>query len=76
MAVSIKELEETIRIAFPEAIINISDLANDQDHYALEIKDPSFQGLSLIKQHRMVKDALSNLLHSRLHSITIKTKTL
>lgn len=74
MAVSIKELEETIRIAFPEAIINISDLANDQDHYALEIKDRSFQGLPLIKQHRMVKDALSGLLHSRLHSITIKTK--
>jgi stress-induced morphogen len=76
MAVSIKELEEAIRIAFPEAIINISDLANDQDHYALEIQDRSFQSLPLIKQHRMVKDALSHLLHSRLHSITIKTKAL
>jgi len=76
MAVSVKELEKTIRKTFPKAIIKISDLANDQDHYALEITDQSFYGLSLIRQHRLVKDALSDLLNSSLHSVTIKTKIL
>ena len=76
MAVSITELEETIRKTFPKAIIKILDTVNDQDHYALEISDQSFCGLSLVKQHKMVKNALSDLLNSRLHSITIKTNIL
>jgi len=74
MAISIKELEKIIRETFPDSIIKISDLVGDQDHYALEISDHSFSGLSLIKQHKAVKQALSNVLVSRLHSITIKTK--
>ena len=73
MSISKSELESIILKSFPEASIEIIDLAGDEDHYSLSIKDSAFVGLPLIKQHRMVKEALADVLVSRLHAITIKT---
>lgn len=73
MAISKSELNQILLQKFPNAIIKITDLANDEDHYSLDIKDQSFNGIPLIRQHRMVKDALAEVLRSRLHAITIKT---
>ncbi len=73
MAISKLELDTIIRESFPDATIEIIDLAGDEDHYSLTIKDKVFGGLPLIKQHKMVKEALRDVLQSRLHAITIKT---
>lgn len=73
MAVSSKEIEENLRISFPNAEIEIKDLVGDSNHYGLVIKDAGFNGKSLIAQHKMVKEALSELLKERLHAISIKT---
>lgn len=73
MAISKSELESIILQSFPDATIEIIDLAGDQDHYSLVISDKSFEGLPLIKQHKMVKAALADVLVTRLHAITIKT---
>ncbi len=74
MAISIENLEEIIRYTFPNAQIKILDLIGDQDHYSLEIQDDTFVGLSLINQHKLVKNALSTILNNnQLHAITIKT---
>ena len=59
---------------FKDAKIKLKDLAGDRDHYSLEIHDPSFENIPLIKQHKLVNTALSEVLHNRLHAITIKTK--
>jgi len=75
MAITKTELESIILKSFPESSIEIIDLAGDEDHYSLSIKDASFAGMPLIKQHRMVKEALAEVLVSRLHAITIKTST-
>jgi len=74
MAISKSELQSIILQSFPEATIEIVDLAGDEDHYSLSITDKSFAGMSLIKQHRMVKEVLADVLVSRLHAITINTK--
>jgi stress-induced morphogen len=73
MAIAKSELNEILVQKFPNAIIKITNLANDEDHYSLDIKDQSFNGISLIKQHKMVNDALAEVLRSKLHAITIKT---
>ncbi len=75
MAISSNELESILRETFPDAHIKIVDLVGDSDHYSLEIIDTSFSGKSLITQHKMVKDALKELLQAKLHSITIKTSS-
>jgi stress-induced morphogen len=73
VAISKSELEEVIKLSFPDAAIEITDLAGDGDHYSLHIRDKIFESLPLVKQHKMVKDALKELLNTRLHAITIKT---
>jgi len=35
---------------------------------------PSFKNIPLVKQHKLVNTALAEVLHSKLHAITIKTK--
>lgn len=75
MAISQEELEKVLLDTFPEGKIIINDLLGDQDHYSLEICDKSFSGLSLINQHRLVKTALAEILTTKLHAITIKTKS-
>lgn len=73
MAITIGELENILLTKFPQAKIKITDLAGDEDHYSLHISDPIFAGKTIIAQHRMVKEALGEVLKSRLHAITIKT---
>ncbi|WP_253308301.1 MULTISPECIES: BolA/IbaG family iron-sulfur metabolism protein [unclassified Rickettsia] len=73
MAISIEELEKVLRETFPDSIIKITDLVGDQDHYAVEISDSKFKGLTLINQHKLVKNALREILNTKLHAITIKT---
>lgn len=74
MAISETKLISILQQSFPNAKIKITDLAGDQDHYSLDITCSSFKGLPLIKQHRLVKDALSEVLEKELHAITIKTR--
>ena len=73
MAIKKEKLEEIIKSSFPEAIINIIDLAGDDDHFSLEIKSGKFNGLSRIKQHKMVYEALGNKMGNELHALSIKT---
>lgn len=74
MAIPESRLTDILQQSFPNAKIILTDLAGDQDHYALDITCKSFRGLSLIEQHKMVKHALSEVLQEKLHAITIKTK--
>ena len=74
MAISEQELYNILQQSFPNAQIKITDLAGDNDHYSLDIADESFRELTLIKQHKLVKLALSDVLDKRLHAITIKTR--
>ena len=71
MPISREDLEDTIAIAFPDAIINITALANDNDHWAVEIIDPVFKGHSRIAQHKMVQAAIK---HRDIHALQITTK--
>ena len=73
MAIKKEKLEEIIKKSFPEASINIVDLAGDDDHFSLEIKSRKFNGLSRIKQHKMVYDALDGKMGGELHALSIKT---
>ena len=74
MAISETKLQSILQNSFPNAKIKITDTARDQDHYALEITSNVFKDLPLIKQHRLVKEALAEVLVKELHAISIKTK--
>lgn len=74
MAISKSKLKNILQENFPDAKIIIQDTAGDQDHYAIDITSNAFDGLPLIKQHKLVKNALSEVLKQELHAVTIRTR--
>jgi stress-induced morphogen len=74
MAISESKLKDILQENFPDAKIIIQDTAGDQDHYAIDITSNVFDGLALIQQHKLVKNALSEVLKQELHAVTIRTR--
>lgn len=74
MAISQNELETLLQEAFPDAKIQIDDLAGDGDHYAAHIESIAFIGKSRIQQHQMVYAALKGKMGGELHALALQTK--
>ena len=77
MAMAANDIEELIRSTFPDAIITITDLAGDGNHYAAEITDSSFIGKNRVQQHRAVYSALKGKMdgtNGELHALALTTK--
>lgn len=73
MAMSATELETYLRQAFPDAQIRIDDLAGDGDHYSCSIVSEAFKGLSRVKQHQLVYQALQGHMGGKLHALALQT---
>ena len=74
MAMSQDQLKMYLTKAFPNAVIEIKDLAGDNDHFAAMITSSVFQGKTRIQQHKMVFDALEGHMGTRLHALSLKTQ--
>jgi len=58
MAMTAGEIEALIHAALPDAQITIEDLAGDGDHYRATVVSGAFSGLSRVRQHQLVFNAL------------------
>ena len=67
------DLEADLRAAFPDATIQIEDLAGDGDHYKARIVSATFAGLPRIKQHQLVYAALKGKMGGALHALALET---
>ena len=74
MTMQLKEIESLIKETFPDAIVEIQDLAGDGNHYSATITSSQFNGKSKIQQHKMVYDSLKGKMGNELHALAIKTK--
>jgi stress-induced morphogen len=70
-----QEIEDMIRVALPDARIEITDLAGDGNHYAARIISESFRGIPRVKQHKAVYDALGGRMGGVLHALQLSTGT-
>jgi stress-induced morphogen len=73
MAMAAAEIEALIRAAFPDAVIEIDDLAGDGDHYAARVISAAFAGMPRVRQHQMVYDALGGRMGGALHALALTT---
>jgi stress-induced morphogen len=69
------EIERLIKAKFPDATIQIQDLAGDGDHYAARVESSAFKGKSRVQQHQMVYDALGGRMGGVLHALALTTTT-
>ncbi|MCB1450222.1 MAG: BolA family transcriptional regulator [Nitratireductor sp.] len=73
MPMSAGDIEKMIKQGIPDAVVTIRDLAGDGDHYAAEVVAESFRGLSRVKQHQLVYDALKGNMGGVLHALALQT---
>tara|TARA_B100001113_G_scaffold255619_1_gene210912 strand:- start:967 stop:1203 length:237 start_codon:yes stop_codon:yes gene_type:complete len=74
MGMTKDELFEILNNGFSESVIEIQDLAGDNDHYAVKIISNEFKDLNKIKQHKLVYDILGKKMGYTLHALSIKTE--
>lgn len=73
MAMEASEIEKLIRAAFPDAQIEITDLAGDGDHYAATVVTEAFRGKNRVQQHQLVYAALQGRMGGELHALALQT---
>ncbi len=73
MAMEATEIERLIKLALPDAKVDIRDLAGDGDHYAATVVSPSFKGKSRVQQHQLVYGALQGQMGGVLHALALQT---
>lgn len=73
MPIAQADLEDRLRQAFPGAEVVVQDLAGDGDHYRARIVSPTFRGLSRVRQHQLVYDALGGSVGGELHALALET---
>jgi stress-induced morphogen len=69
----IDALEAALREGFPDAEIEVTDLAGDGDHYKARIVSPAFKGLPRVRQHQLVYQALKGRMGGELHALALET---
>ncbi|MAK12591.1 MAG: BolA family transcriptional regulator [Candidatus Pelagibacter sp.] len=74
MAIKQEEIEQLLREGFPEANIEIKDLAGDDNHFSAIIKSSQFKGKNRIQQHQMVYKALKGKMGNELHALELITE--
>ena len=74
MSMDLKEIENLIKEALPDAQVEIQDLAGDGNHYSATVISSEFSGKTKIQQHKMVYDSLKGKMGNELHALAIKTK--
>ena len=75
MAMNPDEIERLIKEGIPDAQVVIEDLRGDGDHYAASVISTAFAGVSRVRQHQMVYEALQGKMGTDLHALALQTGT-
>ena len=63
-----------IEAALPGAVVEMRDLAGDNDHWAAKVTAPQFVGKPRVMQHKMVYEALGDRMGGELHALQLTTQ--
>jgi stress-induced morphogen len=75
MPMAAEEIESMIQAAFPDALVEITDLAGDNNHFAARVVSSAFAGMPRVKQHQAVYNALGGRMGGVLHALQLTTAT-
>jgi stress-induced morphogen len=77
MAMKGDDILALLREAFPDAQIELIDLAGDNNHWKAVIESAAFAGLNRVKQHQLVYASLKGKMdgaNGELHALALETK--
>ena len=70
-----KKIEKKIAEALKDSKVFTQDMTGNNDHFNLIVISDTFEGLSLIKQHRIIYQILEGMITKEIHALQIKTLT-
>ena len=73
MPMSADEITGLIEQALPGAVVEMTDLAGDNDHWAAKVTAPQFAGKNRVQQHKLVYEALGDRMGGTLHALQLTT---
>jgi stress-induced morphogen len=74
MTIKQEEIYKLLKEGFPDADIEINDLAGDDNHYAAKISSSKFKGKTRVQQHQMVYASLKGKMGNELHALALTTE--
>ncbi len=74
MPMTAAQITEIITTAFPDAVVELRDLAGDNDHWSATVTSSAFAGKSRVQQHQLVYAAFGAHMGTTLHALQLITK--
>ena len=68
-----ESVKELIAKGIPDAKIKVIDTTGTKDHFSAVVISSSFEGLSLIDQHKQVYKAVGEYMTTEIHALQLKT---
>ena len=75
MAMEGDTIANMIREALPGAVVEMIDLAGDNDHWKAVVTWDGFAGLPRVRQHQKIYEALGGRMGGELHALALETRT-
>ena len=69
-----EEIRRLIRVALPDAQVELEDLTGGQDHWKAEVTSARFEGKTSIACHRMVYAALGDYVGGQIPALALETR--
>jgi stress-induced morphogen len=73
MPMAAADISALIRAGLPDATVELTDLAGDNDHWAARVTSAAFAGLPRVRQHQLVYAALGGRMGGVLHALQLTT---
>tara|TARA_Y100001968_G_C18728798_1_gene423517 strand:+ start:64 stop:309 length:246 start_codon:yes stop_codon:yes gene_type:complete len=70
-----KKITDILKNKIKDSKVFIQDMTGNQDHFSLIVISTEFENLSIIKQHKIIYDALGDMVTNEIHALQIKTFT-
>ena len=64
-----------IRVALPDAEVELSDLTGTEDHWKATIVSAGFSGRTMLERHRLVMAALAEEMKGPIHALTLDVRS-
>ena len=71
-----KKIKDILKNKIKDSKVFIRDMNGNQDHFSVMVISSEFENLSIIKQHKMIYNALGTMVTNEIHALQIKTFTL
>jgi len=70
-----EKVKELILNGIPDAHVEVTDTTGTNDHFSAIVVSNSFEGKSIVEQHKMVYKSVGSHLTKEIHALQLRTMT-